>query len=367
MFEVTERKFMLWALLFTAIAAVVFVLRPFLLSLATGAIFALSLFPFRTYLESKWKYQRLSSGILVGTGFVLIILTPIVLLSYRAIKYLEHRGSEGKSLFDLKSTMWEFVVSMSRKVEGFFEVDIPIQQINSFFANLESSLVTAASEMIKQVPEAAVQVFIMVATLYVVLCKGPVSVLRSKNVFVRRWSRTLLDVSVGASRDVILANFLTGFVQASMVTAAAAFFTNAPLSFVFVFTFVVSFIPVIGAGPVAAVLGVMELLQDNWGNGAAMIIASVIVGTADNFIRAYFISRDRNDSQYLNFVGTLGGIYIWGIAGLFIGPTIVSMSVRLIPRVSERLAAQSPRGTKSTRSARRLLLRKSTSAQHLSP
>lgn len=366
MFEVTERKFMLWALLLTAIAAVIFVLRPFLLSLTTGAIFAFSLFPFRAYLERRWRYRRLTSGIVIGTGFVLVVLAPIVLLSYRAIRYVEGRGSEGKTLFSLKSTLGKFVIDASRKIEDFFSIDIPIQQINSFWANAETTIVTGASDMLREIPDATVQVFIMVATLYAVLCKGPVSLMRTENVFLRRWTRILLDVTVGASRDVILANFLTGFVQASMVTGAAAVFTEAPLSFIFVFTFVVSFIPVIGAGPVAAVLGLMEIIQDNWSGGVGMIISAMVIGTADNFIRAYFISRDRNDSQFLNFVGTLGGIYIWGLAGLFIGPTIVSMSVRLIPKVSERLVAQSQRKRKA-RPQKRLVIEDPANAQHLSP
>jgi predicted PurR-regulated permease PerM len=49
-----------------------------------------------------------------------------------------------------------------------------------------------------------------------------------------------------------------------------------------------------------------------------------IVSTVDNVLRAYIVSRRTKISQLLMFIGMIGGILLFGILGLILGPLILA-------------------------------------------
>lgn len=49
----------------------------------------------------------------------------------------------------------------------------------------------------------------------------------------------------------------------------------------------------------------------------------VLVSTVDNFLRAYLVSRKTKVSQAIILVGMVGGLFIFGITGLLIGPLVL--------------------------------------------
>lgn len=50
-----------------------------------------------------------------------------------------------------------------------------------------------------------------------------------------------------------------------------------------------------------------------------------VVMTVDNVIRPYFTSRRGEIPWLLAFLGTIGGLFSWGLIGVFVGPVLVSM------------------------------------------
>lgn len=92
--------------------------------------------------------------------------------------------------------------------------------------------------------------------------------------------------------------------------------------------FITGMIPFIGT-PVVWIPGAIYLQLSGetfscilllfWGFG--------VVSTIDNFIRPIFIAEGSKIHVLLIFVGILGGLYNWGLLGLFVGPLILSMAV----------------------------------------
>ena len=54
-----------------------------------------------------------------------------------------------------------------------------------------------------------------------------------------------------------------------------------------------------------------------------------VVSTIDNFIRPYLISQGAKLPLLLIFVGVIGGLFAYGLIGLFIGATLLGVGYTL--------------------------------------
>lgn len=87
-----------------------------------------------------------------------------------------------------------------------------------------------------------------------------------------------------------------------------------------------SLLPAVGAalvwGPAAVILiFIGEVLQ-----GVFLLVAgTLIIGLADNVLRPLLVGRDTQMPDYLILVSTLGGITLFGLSGVVIGPIIASL------------------------------------------
>jgi predicted PurR-regulated permease PerM len=86
----------------------------------------------------------------------------------------------------------------------------------------------------------------------------------------------------------------------------------------------------IGAMPVLipAVIWVYWTGETGW--GTFLLIWSVIVGTMDNFLRPALIKRGADLPLLLIFAGVIGGLFAFGLVGIFVGPVILAVAYTLL-------------------------------------
>jgi hypothetical protein len=66
--------------------------------------------------------------------------------------------------------------------------------------------------------------------------------------------------------------------------------------------------------------------------GSAIGLAAfcaVVVGSLDNVLRPILVGRDTKMHELMIFLSTLGGIFMFGFNGLFIGPLIASLFISI--------------------------------------
>ncbi len=61
-----------------------------------------------------------------------------------------------------------------------------------------------------------------------------------------------------------------------------------------------------------------------------LLWSSVVVGLTDNVVKALVVSRGADLPATLAFLGALGGLIVWGIVGIFVGPVILAICYQLI-------------------------------------
>jgi predicted PurR-regulated permease PerM len=107
-------------------------------------------------------------------------------------------------------------------------------------------------------------------------------------------------------------------------------------------TAVFSLVPIIGAAGVWAPAGIILLLTGHMWKGLALLAwGAGVVSLSDNIVRPLIISERVKLHPLGVFFSLLGGIQVFGVIGLFIGPVILSVASALLGMWRQDLAARS--------------------------
>jgi predicted PurR-regulated permease PerM len=64
--------------------------------------------------------------------------------------------------------------------------------------------------------------------------------------------------------------------------------------------------------------------------GTVLLVVTVIAGSVDNFLRPILIRRGADLPLVLIFAGVIGGLFAFGIIGLFVGPVVLAVTYTLV-------------------------------------
>jgi predicted PurR-regulated permease PerM len=96
-------------------------------------------------------------------------------------------------------------------------------------------------------------------------------------------------------------------------------------------TMVVGIIPVLGAWLVWFPAAIYLFVAGDFTAGIIIsLYGGLFVSNIDNFIRPYLLSRSSRLPISIGLIGTIGGLYFIGIAGLILGPLILAYSLIII-------------------------------------
>jgi len=138
--------------------------------------------------------------------------------------------------------------------------------------------------------------------------------------------RRMLDKFTSVTRATLKGTAVIGLLQGSLV--GAAFWVVGIPSAVFWGTImtVLSIIPGIGTalvwGPAVIILAAGGNYLKATGLG---LFCALVVGSIDNLLRPSLVGKDTQMHELLILFGTLGGIILFGIVGIIIGPIIAAL------------------------------------------
>jgi predicted PurR-regulated permease PerM len=140
----------------------------------------------------------------------------------------------------------------------------------------------------------------------------------------------MLNKFTSVTRATLKGTAVIGLLQGSL--AGIAFWVVGIPSAVFWGTImaVLSIIPGIGT---AMVWGPAVIILAAGGNyskaGGLGIFCAVVVGSIDNVLRPILVGKDTQMHELMIFFGTLGGIIMFGIMGMIIGPIVAALFITI--------------------------------------
>ncbi len=140
----------------------------------------------------------------------------------------------------------------------------------------------------------------------------------------------MMDKFTSVTRATLKGTMLIGILQGGLAGAAFAVAGIDNAVFWGTVMAVLSIIPSVGSALVWGPAAIILIMQGNVGNGAGLLIfCGVVVGSLDNVLRPILVGKDTKMHELMIFFGTLGGIMMFGITGIFIGPLIASLFVTI--------------------------------------
>jgi predicted PurR-regulated permease PerM len=177
--------------------------------------------------------------------------------------------------------------------------------------------------------------------------------------WVRRFGRRLagergdqvVRLAGQAIRGVALGVVVTALVQSVLGGIGLAI---AGVPFAAMLTAVMFMLALAQIGPFPVFLGALVWLwwQGNTGWFVALLIWTIAVGSLDNILRPILIKKGADLPLLLIFAGVIGGLFAFGLLGLFVGPVLLAVAYTLLDAwVKEASDADAPEGGAEARSA----------------
>ena len=86
----------------------------------------------------------------------------------------------------------------------------------------------------------------------------------------------------------------------------------------------------IGPMPVMVPAVIWLYWDGHAGLGTVLLVWTAVVGTMDNFLRPILIRRGADLPLLLIFSGVIGGLFAFGVIGLFVGPVVLAVTYTLL-------------------------------------
>jgi predicted PurR-regulated permease PerM len=323
------------------------VAAPLWIPIVLGCVMSISAHrPYRALsrrLGENWAagLVTLAAGVAVGTvgTFVLIALAGELMKIVSHLDAKETTSLDG--IIGHRTTEWLTRAGIDT-VKVYAWAQSEVQEAAATVAH-------AAAVVLRTTSQAVLGLVVALMTMYYMLREGPEFARRIERVapLEPRHTRELLIEARNVGRTAFLGTIFTALVQGALAGIAfAALGVPQPVTWAAVTAFA-SFLPVIGTLtvwlPIAGWLAmdghpIKAVLMLLWG-------ALVVTALADYVIRPRIVGGRGHGHPLLTLIALLGGIEVFGLAGLVIAPIVMSVSVAAFRLYERELEAGGVPGT----------------------
>ncbi|MBC7538919.1 MAG: AI-2E family transporter [Bacteriovorax sp.] len=320
------------------ISAFVYILVPFFIPIVLGGILAMAFSPFVSFFIKKGHGRKLSLIALTSILFVAGI-APVTLVLIRGTRAVSTFLSE-QSLIVIKHNIEDRIYAVLDNFSELNNIDPTSvrDKFDSFMTTAGTYLLNLFSNFLTQIPDIILLGFITILSFYFFLANEE----HIRKIFDRYFyfskenGDRFITLMKSSCKEVFFSNVMTGIVQASIVAGGAFFAGIGDAFIIFICTFFLSFIPVFGAGPFSFCIAIFAFLEHKTGPGIAMVIVSIVSGTADNIVRPYLTSFGEVQVHgFVTFLAIIGGVLVMGLPGLFVGPLLALLTFGALPIIMD--------------------------------
>lgn len=326
----------LLALVLAVSAAFIWLIAGFVEALFLAALFAVFLLPVQTWLSARLGGRDVLAALLALVFAVFVIVIPLLgllgLLAAEAAAFsaavtpwVQQQLAEPEGLMSRLLPEWV----PSRDALAPYEAQITAK-VGELAASFGGFLVNGLSRVTQGTVSFLLGLFVMLYALYYFLRSGSaLSQWVLGCIPLAEHDRTLLAARiVSVARATVKGTFVIGILQGGL--AGLAFFVVGVQGAVFwgAVMAVLSIIPGVGAALVWVPAAIYLLATGQIWQGAVLAAwCAVVVGTADNVLRPRLVGRDTQMPDLLVLLSTLGGLSLFGLVGLVLGPMIATVFV----------------------------------------
>ena len=317
--DVYLKRIVMLVILAVLVVLSFFLLKPILFAIITGLILAFIFTPLYNWIYKRTKSKNLSS-FLICLFLMIVIVLPIWFLVPLLI-------DQSFKIY-LASQQIDFVALFQNIFPSLFEQSSGElgSIISSFVTNMTNFLVNSVSQLILNFPALFLQLLIVFFTLFAVVKDKEklISYVKSLSPFSKDVEKKLFESSKGITTSLIYGQVIIGIMQ-GIITGIGFFIFRVPNALVLTLAASLAGIfPVIGPALIWIPVAIFLFIGGNIFQALGVIAFGIVASFADNLIRPIIVSKKTNLPPSLILVGIIGGLFLFGILGMILGPLIIA-------------------------------------------
>jgi len=310
-------------------------MRPFIGVLAWAVVLVIVFYPVHQRLRSRMGRPSLSALL----SCVLVVVLAVFPLALLTVAVAEELSQAVPNLPAQISTFMNPETSLfgrlSDWIQGRFGIDTTrseqfmadqLQRAGQFLLGLSWNL---AGNIVSGI----VKAFFVVFTMYYLFRDGDKIV--DKLPAALPLERKQSEAIIARTREVVSASVYGIVVIASLqgLLGGIAFWVlglPSPLLWAVLMTFV-CMIPVLGSFLVWLPLAIYLAASGHWTKAILLVVwGALVISTIDNFLRPKWMKNQTRLHELLVFFSVLGGISVFGLLGIILGPVVLAITLGLL-------------------------------------
>ena len=306
---------------------------PFLIPLAWSAVLAIFFYPVYTQLERRFSPTWAALFCALGVTFLLIVPVLLVML-YAAREALEASAGIRESLSANRAGAAQHIVDfINRHLPSSMQNLDVAGTLRQGAEKIASVLASSLGSFLKNVLSFVVNLFILLFALFFVFRDGERILGTVRHLLP--FEREIQDDMIKESGDLIFASVAVALLIAAIQGALGGLafeLTSIPGPvFLGVLVAFCSIVPVVGSSLIWIPACVWLAVGGHWGKALLILaICGGVAGVADNIVRPLLLRNRTRLNDLLLFISILGGLNVFGLLGLVVGPTVVAATLGIL-------------------------------------
>ena len=311
-------------------------IQQFLMTLFLAGLFSALARPLFLRFQARLNGNRHLASLLTLLLIAVVILIPLILL----VGVLIGQALDVSQMITVwfKETFSDpgAVNAYLRHVPFYDQLKINhgqvIQQAGSLATVISRFLVEWVSSVTLGTANVIFMAFVFLYSMFFLQMDGPKLLEKALYYLPLKTSeeRMMLAKFTSVTRATLKGSLLIGLLQGSLAGIAFAVAGIPNAVFWGTVMALLSAIPNVGAALVWIPAVAILILQGDVVAGVVLaLFCGLIVGSLDNVLRPILVGKDTRMHELMIFLSTLGGILMFGLPGIFIGPVIASLFISI--------------------------------------
>jgi len=297
------------------------IIEPILIAIIYGLLLSYILYPVYKFILSKVKYENLSAFLIcLGVFLILFILFSVIL------------GALFNQLINFYITLQKMDTTkvIEASLPGIISSDVSSNMATSIESSLSRLLAKTTSyigDFILNLPNLLLQILVVFLIFFFSLRDGEKAIkyLRGLSPLNKETQAKFFQQFKGITQSVLIGQIVVGIIQ-GIIAGVGYFIFGVPNALLLTaLTVMIGVIPIIGPWLVWIPVDVYLFIVNRPGAGMGLLIYGLfLINWVDTIIRPMIVSKRTQINPAIILIGMIGGIFVFGVLGLIIGPLILA-------------------------------------------
>ncbi len=298
-----------------------FILKPLLLSILMGFLLAFIFYPLYNKINKRIKSKNLSAAI-ICIIFALIVLLLLWFLAPIII-------NQSIKIY-LSSQQLDFVTPLKKIFPSVFSSETFSQEIGSaiysFITKITNGIMNIFADLIKNFPVLFFQLIVVFFTFFFTLKdQGKlIEYVQSLLPFPKDVEKKLFKSSKDITMSVLYGQVILGIVQGLVLGIGLFLFGIPNALFLTIIGSIAGIFPIIGTTIIWVPVVAYLFATGDFFSALGIMVFGMMASSIDGIVKPVIVSKRTNLHSAVVLIGMVGGLFLFGILGVILGPLILA-------------------------------------------